>query len=478
MKRPTLLRRLVAFRLPGEAYLSVGSTLIVLVAIVSTGVVSLWPVPHQKGIELWTFATEHLGVYGPTIRQWNQWVHDHPDSGLLPVHMRIISMNALSRRTLASFWSNAPVADLIEVERSQIGNYVRGPIKDVGFIDLTGRLHHDGLYEAINQPSFSPWTSRGHIFGIPHDVHPVMLWYRADLVRKAGIDISRIKTWDQFVRQMKPLVKDLDGDGIPDRYILNIWPNDTAEINVLLLQAGGGTFSPDGKLIIECKANARVLANIVSWCDGPNRIAIDAPEFSAAGNQLRIQGRVIAGLMPDWLAGYYEQHLPQLAGKVKLMPLPAWDTGGRRTSVRGGSMLGITRQTKHLKTAWAFAQKLYTSPDTAKRLFQTADIVSPIRKLWSKSFYDQPKPYFSNQPIGRMYIKLAPYVPLRTSSPFRTLALARITDACLALARYAQNHHIYKPDALIPQARILLAQQQKRVEQEIHHDLFLKAAAK
>ncbi len=91
------------------------------------------------------------------------------------------------------------------MERRAVARAFAGPIEAVGFVDLTDRLAKDGLLERINTPSFSPWSSRGRVFGLPHDVHPVMLGYRADIVEAAGIDVSKIETWDDFERIMRPL---------------------------------------------------------------------------------------------------------------------------------------------------------------------------------------------------------------------------------------------------------------------------------
>ncbi|MEZ6190596.1 MAG: extracellular solute-binding protein [Phycisphaerales bacterium] len=236
-----------------SSYLSPGSAVVLLIAVISSVVFVAWPIQKQPGLEFWTFSKNHAKMYAQQIEIWNKQAD--AVGGQPRVNLFVIQMTALVRRTLSAFWSDTPVADIIEVEGNTIGRFVAGPIEDVGFVDLTDRLHEEGIYDQINPPSFSPWTSRGRVFGLPHDVHPVLLCYRADIVEEAGIDVNEIETWDDFARVLAPLIKDLDGDGRPDRYLLNIWYSSTEWIEPLMLQAGGGTFDESEELIVSSEAN-------------------------------------------------------------------------------------------------------------------------------------------------------------------------------------------------------------------------------
>jgi arabinosaccharide transport system substrate-binding protein len=42
----------------------------------------------------------------------------------------------------------------------------KGPLEEVGFVDLTDLVQSEGIEAQINAPSFAPWTSRGRIFGL------------------------------------------------------------------------------------------------------------------------------------------------------------------------------------------------------------------------------------------------------------------------------------------------------------------------
>ena len=106
------------------------------------------------------------------------------------VQILLLSGGALQRRLLSGFLSDTPLPDLVEAYASIVHQAFKGPLEHVGFIDLTEVVQAEGIYEQINAPSFAPWTSRGRIFGLPHDVHPVLLAYRADIVEAAGIDVA------------------------------------------------------------------------------------------------------------------------------------------------------------------------------------------------------------------------------------------------------------------------------------------------
>lgn len=462
-----------------RGHVSLGAWVILALAVVSSVVVVAWPVPKREGMEMWTFSRSHAGMYESFLKEYNAGVGKGVGTATSPVakekvNMFVLSGDALQRRMMSGFLSQTPMADVIEIERSMVTRAFSGPLEDVGFVDLTDRLKAEGIYAELNEPSFSPWTSRGRIFGLPHDVHPLMLAYRADIVEEAGIDMSKIETWDDFVRELRPLIKDKDGDGRPDRYILNIWHTSLDHVEALLLQAGGGYFDANDRPVMDNEINAKVISTVVSWVAGPGRIAADAPEFSASGNQLRLEGFVVCSIMPDWLAGVWENDLPQLKGKLKLIPLPAWEKGGRRTSVWGGTMIGISKTSPKQEEAWAFAKKLYLDEGVARRLYISNKIISPAKKWWAKDFYDAPDPYFCGQAPGRLYIALAPDVPRRTSSPFNPLAKQRVQDALIALREHAIATKTYDVEGLMPEARRLLLETRKTIEREMNRNVFLK----
>ncbi|MCA9322403.1 MAG: extracellular solute-binding protein, partial [Planctomycetes bacterium] len=228
----------------GPKSLSPGCRLIVALAVTSTAAIALRSGRDAADLEFWVFARPHHDLYMAPIADWNA----HEETS---IDLHLLSLPALERRMMSGFLSDVPVADLIEADVRVASRAFTGPLEDVGFLDITDRIRDEGIADEINAPSFSPWTRQGRIFGLPHDVHPVLLCYRRDLVEAAGIDPRGIETWDDFARVLAPLMADHDGDGRPDRYLLNVWDTQIDTIEALVLQAGGRYFDDDGAVVID-----------------------------------------------------------------------------------------------------------------------------------------------------------------------------------------------------------------------------------
>ncbi|TAG27745.1 MAG: extracellular solute-binding protein [Verrucomicrobia bacterium] len=428
---------------------------------------------EERGLQLWLFSEGHQRSYQPVIAEWNR----AQSSSATEVDSLLLALFALERRLLSAFTSGTPVADLVETERAVGAKTFTGPLDSIGFVDITDRLRAEGLMDAINEPSFAPWTSRGRVFGIPHDVHPVLLAYRADIIEAAGIDLTKVETWAEFFAALRPLMVDEDGDGRPDRYPLNFWATQNQLLEQLILQADGTLFDEREKPRIDSERNAFLLSTLATWCGGPGRVVVDAAEFSASGNTLKLRGTVLASLMPDWLAGTWKKDLPELAGKVKLMPLPAWEKGGRRTSVIGGTMLGIPKAAPDFETAWALAKQLYLDREMHANFFATTTIIPPVKSSWDHPVFHAPDPYFSGQVSGQLFIEQAAHVPRRTGSPYNELVVGHLGEVLLALVERVNQEQISDPKLLLPDARQRLAEAQSHVRRQIERNVFLRADA-
>lgn len=452
--------------------LSRGGWAIVVVALLSGAGQLLTPTHRDDALTFWSFAREHVRMYEPIAADYAARHADDLPGG--KIDLTLIGMQPLQSRVVSGVQGGTPLADLIEIERAMAAQVLTGPLEGVGFVDLTDWIDERGLRERIVPASFELWTKQGRVFGLPHDVHPLLLVYRADIIEAAGIDVNRIQTWDDFVRLLKPL-QDIDGDGDADRYLLAF---DTARpelLEAMILQAGGAYFDPSGHPTLNNPINARVLATVAVWMSsGPGRITIEAQEFTASGNRLRADGRVLCALMPDWMNAILKADLPQLAGRLKIMPLPAWEPGGLRVSTWGGTMLGVPKSSEHIDQALDFAEELYTSRELAEELYRTNGIVTPVKEHWNGPWFDEPDPFFSNQPVGRVFLEYADQVPPRSNSVYTREAQTLARDALTRLRQTAENRKTTDPAELIAEAQRLLDAAQERITEGMQRNVFLQ----
>ena len=103
-------------------------------------------------------------------------------------------------------------------------------------------------------------------------------------------------------------------------------------------------------------------------------------------------------------------------------------------------------------------------------------MITPVREFWDLPVYDEPDPYFGGQAAGRVFVDMAPDVPLRTSSPFNNLAFARVQEAVIALWNYAERNGVYEAQALVPEARRQLKLAEQQVQTLMDRNVFLKEA--
>lgn len=402
--------------------------IILLITLVAAGWLFVHPIPGKTAnLRVWTFAYTHSDAYKKVIPSF-----EAKHKGV-KVDLQLVHIDAVTRRLQSAFWADLDVPELVEVEISFAGMFFRGPLEDIGFMDLTDWLISSGLYNRIVQSRFAPYSSCGRIFGIPHDVHPVMLAYRRDLFEEAGIDVATLETWDDFIKAGRKVTK------INERYMIELSDTSSGHLEMFLFQRGGGYFDKDGNLIMDNELALDTLKWYIPLVAGPNRIGSDLGSARILTQALE-QGYFLSLICPDWRSKFLEVSVPRLAGKMALMPLPAFERGGRRTSTWGGTMIGVTKRCANKELALELAQHLYLNTEELAERFRESNILPPLREAWSHPAFSEPREYWSNQPIGILYAQLAEQVPPQYTSPFIGAAKAKLGEVVSACATYYQTY--------------------------------------
>jgi arabinosaccharide transport system substrate-binding protein len=408
---------------------------LILLLAVATGAGVL--VTHQRYEErrpdlvLMTHAKLHADVYLAELPEFERKYG-------VKVDVQVVEQVALRTRLLAAFAAGTPVPDLVEIPQDA-ALFLRGPIRDIGFLDITKWVRSMDLEDKMVSTRFSMWQSKGVIFALPHDVHPMMLAYRADIVEdQLGIDVSKIATWDDFVAMARRIVRYGD-DGRPPRYALELQNDGGYLLQALLLQRDVGLFDSAGNVTFDSDVAADTVAWAVRQLRGPQRIAYSLGFGPTLWEGMQ-DGLVLFYFAPDWRTRTIEQFAPSLSGKMKLMPLPAWTPGGRRTSTWGATGLAATKGGRNPELAMKLMEFLYVDQTDGGKSSADLHILSPVRSEWSLPIFDRPDPYFRGQPIMRLYSRLAGDVPADYANPFIAKAQTKRDGAFVAASAYYSQH--------------------------------------
>ena len=410
--------------------------LMLVICVLTLAYIIAHPIKKKNNaVVFWTFAKTHRDAY---LASLPEFVKSHQG---LNVDFQLVDDSAVVQRLKAAFWADLEVPDMFETPIESAGSFFSGSLKDIGLMDITDKVHQSGLWDRVVQSRFAPYSSRGHIFGLPHDLHPLMIAYRRDIFEREGIDVNTIETWDDFVNIGHRLTKDIDGDGVIDRYMLELMPDSATMLLPLLIQRGGGLFDSDGNLIMDDKNACETLMWYVRQLSGCNKIA--GSMGSATVGQMLTQAvekdYFVCLFMPDWRTKVIETDIPRMAGKFKLMPLPRWSKGGPRTASWGGTMLGIPKNGS-TELAWELAMKLYYDSNSLSQRFRQTNIIPPLKEAWEQPAFKELRPFWSGQAIGSLYANIADEIPVFYTSPYWSIAFDKLGEAMvICLSYYAKN---------------------------------------
>ena len=385
-------------------------------------------------LEFWIFANTHYEEYQARVP-----IFEAENPG---VNVRLINFGGtMHDKLLAAMLSNFGAPDLVEVEITSIGRFLKGAMDEIGFVDLRPRLEREGWMDKLVVSRFTPWSYRGRIFGVPHDLHPVVLLYRDDLFKAAGVEMTAVETWDDFIAAGKKATRDLDGDGKIDQYAIVLDRRTESDYFSLLLQQGGGFFDADGNVIIDSELAIETLEFFTALF---NEHEIATPVYGTwhgdPSNFAAMQdGKILSILAPDWYVGILKSQVPQMSGKWKAIGMPAWQPNGRRTTTRGGTMIGITKQCDNPDRAWELLKFTYFDRPGLINRYETTRIIPPLKAAWDAPIFKEPDVYLGGQPLGELFIQLAPDLPARYQNPYWSEAADLLNDAIFAAVTEKQT---------------------------------------
>src|SRR5690348_1125619 len=99
------------------------------------------------------FDKDHGEIYRAALPAFEEANH-------CKVQIEVVDQRALQNRLESAMEAGAPVPDMVELLDGTLGVFTKGPLSDVGFIDLTSKVHETGLYDKLVQSRFAKWSTR------------------------------------------------------------------------------------------------------------------------------------------------------------------------------------------------------------------------------------------------------------------------------------------------------------------------------
>lgn len=437
--------------------------MLVLAVLSGSAVLFRAPTPHAD-LTLWVFADSHRDEYAHLLPGFERMTGRS-------VRLDLVTINALNVRLASLFMSPGTARELpdaAEIEISSIGRYFRPPVGQIGFLPLNSYLENSGFreFDSLDAPGKKGWNARftqdgriytfdgsrwianpgrkrpdawidrishnrlatwskdGVIFGVPHDVHPVTITYRADLFREAGVDLESARTWQEFQDRCLQFQQYWRGRGLRYRHAMKLSQSNCEDFFQMVLQQHLDVFDARGRVTINDPRVARTLAFYAQLVAGPRRIGAPSVGSSQLWAQDLSSGNLCAMFTPDWQAEDVRRFAGDCAGKLRMMALPRFSPADARTSTWGGTMIGIPRACKHPDDAWKLIETLYFSPAGLRARAASARILPPLPEEWSRPAYHRPDPFFGGQDVMGLYADLADEIPPHSVNPATPMALA------------------------------------------------------
>lgn len=241
------------------------------------------------------------------------------------------------------------------------------PLDDV--IDTIGR---DRFYDT----ALKEGEKDGAHYSIPLYTHAQLMWYRKDLLEKAGTDIPQ--TWDQ----LKDVAEKLTADG---EYGLSVpmGTNDmmaTRFLNFYMKSAGDRIIAEDGKANLTSKS---AIDGINYWVDMYKKTSPEgAVNFNVLDQAtLYYQGKTAFDFNSGFQISGVESTTPDLIDQIAAVPLPRLNESDPVYGAETSNLpMVVWKNSKHPEVAKAFLETLYQTDDYIRFLHSVPVGMMPALK--------------------------------------------------------------------------------------------------
>ncbi len=294
----------------------------------------------------------------------------------------------------------------------------------------------------------------GVLYGVPWYVDTRLLFYRSDLLKKAGFDAPP-QDWRQWRRTLAAIKE----QGGPERYSILLPLNEFEPLTALALQQSEPLLRDGGSRgNFDSAGFRKALGFYVEMFDRSWAPPVSNTQISNVWDEFG-RGYFAYYISGPWNIGEFKRRLPpERSGDWMTAPLPGPDGPG--ASIAGGSSLVIFAASPRKAQAWQLIEYL-SRPEVQERFRALTGDLPPRRSVWEL-------PALASDPYARAFrqqlerAKAAPKVPewehiedeLRLVGELAATGQITVGQATRELNRRA--------DAILEKRRWMLARKQPK----------------
>lgn len=396
-------------------------------------------------LTLWTFQDQHKQYYEDALARWNE---QHPDK---PIDLSIETYpnEDMHNKLLIALQSGVGAPDIVDININFFHNYLKG---DIQLLELNDLIEPE--IDKFIKSRFDIYSKDGKYYGIDFHAGITVVYYNKEILDKAGVNPDDIKTWNDYIEAGKKVVA---ATGIP---MTAFEVTDQRPFWPMIVQRGGDYLDKDGNVILDSEINIEILQAMKDMIN-KHKIAIPMPggrtsseEFFAFMNN----GGIASLIMPSWYMSRFLDYMPDLKGKIIVRPMPVWEETDAKSVGMGGTGTAVTKQSKHPDLAKEFLAFAKLTRESNIKIWEILRF-DPIRwDVWDAPELMQPDPYFGNEKIFEVFLKL--------KDDIRSPNMGVLSAAAQDLVKNQVMFKVLKEQSETPEQALKAAAEELRKQQQ------------
>ncbi|HTH59357.1 MAG TPA: extracellular solute-binding protein [Paraburkholderia sp.] len=324
------------------------------------------------------------------------WKKLHPDVDIKVSSLQIGDHHNAMTTALAT---SSGLPDVMAVEVGFIGRFAAGG----GLEDLSKPPFNAAQYKSqfIGYTFSQATTQDGAIVGMPADIGPGTMFYRKDILEKAGVtEADLTKSWDSYLAAGQKIKKATGAYLMASsRDIEDIY------IRADLKEGDGVYFDKSGKPVVTSPRFVKAFELAKKARD----LGLDAkisPWTNEWAESLK-RGTVATQMMGAWLGGHLSSWIaPDTKGLWRATNLP----NGAYASF-GGTFYSIPVKATNKQLSWEFIRFLTTQKETQLASFRSIDAFPALLSAQSDTFFAEPVTFLGDQKARLIWRDAASHIP-------------------------------------------------------------------